>query len=689
MVRENIQLTRRGVVNEALIRRFLAKVWGAQPVQGFGYITWKKDGWRTLAVDLREGRTLDRISELIEELKIPNHGRDLYFTPCLFSSDEGRREEYVLPSKWLYADLDEVDPRELNDITGIGENVIRPSLAWETSRKRFQCLWLLDGKPLKTDSMLKLNQHLTYKVGADRGGWHASKVLRIPGSVSTKYEKPFNVRIIRPSSSVDKRKCTARALWKQVKDAPVGPQAGGVGGDNGAIPSDLDLASVKVSLKDERISSSIRRVLKGKPQPHDDRSSVLWKLYKKMHKAGFSSEEILVLVRKTAWNKYKGQRRELTQLWKEINKAGAHVEKPSSVSSSKVNGAEPTSKSNSRLKPTSFREFVTADLPTPTWLVEGIWSDKAHGLVAGEAKAYKTLCVLDLSVSVASGTKFLNHFEVPKQGPVVVIQNENSPSLIQDRVTKIARSRGLFGGPESIGRNNAVIDFTESDLPLHFLNNVELDLGDEDDLEELDNCLEELNPEMLVLDPWYLMTPGVDENSAKQVGPILNALMQLKRKHDCGILMVHHYNKPTETNSQFAKGYRISGSSVFYRWVESALYVEKGDEPMTAKITPEHREFPAQGSIHAEFELGDFNDHSRESYSVFVEWKKEEGKVIRQELLKLVKAEPGITVPQVAETLAIRPDRVRRLVERGPYKTRTLKGTGQGRPPKGLYLRSQ
>ena len=656
-----------GDVNEKLIRRFLAKVWDCQPLEGFGYITWKDEGWHTLAVQ----------SMSVDEFEIPNDGLDLYFTPCLFNSDEGRREEYVLPSQWCYADLDEVDPRELGELT--------PTISWETSPSRFQCLWLLD-KPVKVDSHLKLNQHLTYKVGADKGGWHASKVLRIPGSVSTKYERPFSVRLLRasrsgknPSSSVKPGPYKVKALWDQVKGVSVG-----VSEVVDVLPTP-DLTDVSISLRDKRIKGSIRRVLKSEPQPHDDRSSVLWKLYKKCFECGLTAEEILVLIRKSPWNKYKGQRRELPQLWKEINKARPRESLDEGVVGEDVPGV--VAVRNGRLVPTSFRKFVTADLPTPSWLVEGIWSDKAHGLVAGEAKAYKTLCVLDLSVSVASGTKFLNHFPVPKQGPVLVIQNENSPSLIQDRVTKIARSRGLFGGPEHISGSNAVIDFTESDLPLHFLNNVELDLADEDDLNELDECMKELEPEMLVLDPWYLMTPGVDENSAKQVGPILNALMQLKRKHDCGILMVHHYNKPTVDNSQFSKGYRISGSSVFYRWVESALYVEKGDEPMTAKITPEHREFPGQGTINAEFEIGDFSDHGRDSYFVHVEWKKEEGRVLKRELHRIVLHEPGITVPQVAEMLAIKPDRVRRLVERGPYKTKLLKGTGAGRPPKGIYLK--
>src|SRR5207245_2868924 len=58
---------------------------------------------------------------------------DWYFAPCLFTGS--RRKEHALPSRLLYADLDETDPSGLD---------LRPSIAWETSHGRYQGIWLLD-----------------------------------------------------------------------------------------------------------------------------------------------------------------------------------------------------------------------------------------------------------------------------------------------------------------------------------------------------------------------------------------------------------------------------------------------------------------------------------------------------------------------------------------------------------------
>jgi hypothetical protein len=67
-------------------------------------------------------------------------------------------------------------------------------------------------------------------------------------------------------------------------------------------------------------------------------------------------------------------------------------------------------------------------------MVEGIWSDRSHGIIAGEPKGYKSV-TLDWTwaVSVASGTEFLGHYETPVTGPVLMVQEENAPWLMQAR----------------------------------------------------------------------------------------------------------------------------------------------------------------------------------------------------------------------------------------------------------------
>jgi hypothetical protein len=86
-------------------------------------------------------------------------GKDVYFCPSIFSRPK-RQKQYALPSVWLHADLDEVVPRQTAPM---------PTISWETSPDRFQCLWQLD-KALGVKAHGQLNQKLTYFTGADKGG---------------------------------------------------------------------------------------------------------------------------------------------------------------------------------------------------------------------------------------------------------------------------------------------------------------------------------------------------------------------------------------------------------------------------------------------------------------------------------------------------------------------------------------
>lgn len=220
---------------------------------------------------------------------------------------------------------------------------------------------------------------------------------------------------------------------------------------------------------------------------------------------------------------------------------------------------------------------------------------------------------------------------------------------------------------------------------MYFVNNPELHLGDEDDLAELDNLMSEVKPKLVLFDPWYLLATGVDENSQHQVAPILEALMRLKLKHQCGTVLVHHFRKPKHDAEHEGQLERISGTSVFGRWFQSALIVQRGDEAHSARITPFHREFPPQGSIDVAFDIGSFNSLD---YEIDVVMRKEEQKSLSRVLHDLVEADPGILLPELASQLEVGKDRLRRMLDKGPYKLKAVRSGSAGRPKLGVWLRS-
>lgn len=99
-------------------------------------------------------------------------GDDQYFAPGVFMAPR-RVSQYAIPVPWLWADLDLVDPRRVGDLT--------PTIAWETSPNRYQCVWEMPYPREAATEHGGPNHRLTHYLGADPSGWDATQLLRIPG----------------------------------------------------------------------------------------------------------------------------------------------------------------------------------------------------------------------------------------------------------------------------------------------------------------------------------------------------------------------------------------------------------------------------------------------------------------------------------------------------------------------------
>lgn len=268
-------------------------------------------------------------------------------------------------------------------------------------------------------------------------------------------------------------------------------------------------------------------------------------------------------------------------------------------------------------------------------------------MVVGDPKTFKSVLSTDLAISVASGTRFLDHFPVPQQGPVILIQKENDEGEVQDRVQRIAYSKQLTATAKV--RRNVLQYNPARDLPMHLMNNEDFDLTDESDMRWLRKQVRKLNPVLLILDPFYLLAPGVNENQQSEVAPIMDRLLRLKQRSNCGTLIIHHFKKQSAENPIHGAP-RISGSGVFHRWYESALLLDRPDlaEP-EVRITPEHRSHQPQGVIWASFDLGTDEDLH---YSVDIRRPKEQAAHDYDTLRDLVENSGGkVTMAQVMKAL--------------------------------------
>lgn len=222
-------------------------------------------------------------------------------------------------------------------------------------------------------------------------------------------------------------------------------------------------------------------------------------------------------------------------------------------------------------------EVKPLDKSSGDWLVEGLWSWRAVGVVGGPPKSAKSWTAMDLALSVATGTKALGAFPVTKPGPVVFFAAEDAQPRVRERFAAIAATRNLDLG---------AIDVHLLDVPI-------LRLDDSKDQRRLVHTLRNLRPRLLVLDP-LVRLHTCEENSSTEISGLLSFLRSLEREIETSVLLVHHTRKDVSLNAQPGQGLR--GSSDIWAFGDSNLYLRKtGADRVLLSI--EHRSAPSPAPI--------------------------------------------------------------------------------------------
>jgi hypothetical protein len=205
------------------------------------------------------------------------------------------------------------------------------------------------------------------------------------------------------------------------------------------------------------------------------------------------------------------------------------------------------------------------------WLIEGLWTEEAVGIVSGQPKLGKTWLALDLALSVATGTPALGKYPVPRPGPVLLFAAEDPPAALRARLEGLSSRRNLR--IESVAVNLILA----SSLRLDTL----------DDQARLAETVARYRPRLLVLDP-FVRLHRIDENRALEVSGVLAYLRQLQRQEHLAILVVHHARKAGAEN--FQAGLSLRGSGDFYAWGDAYLYLRRRKPNLEMVI--EHRNAP-------------------------------------------------------------------------------------------------
>lgn len=229
------------------------------------------------------------------------HGYDLFFTPLRF--DERRLNHKAGPAGVLFADLDDAPTP-----------VIRPSVMWETSTGMRQAVWFLDEPEHDLERWADINQRLTYYLGADRGGWMASKLLRVPGTVNWKRRDIGGHPKFNPQAIYNLKQLDAHL---PLLDKPRGYSEEDV---PPARPSDY-LWAQKVSELWPTLSLMTRSMLMS--EKVKDRSLHIVRIAKQLKNDGVSATDTFYLLWPRPWNKWRTDREDPGMLWAQIHSARA------------------------------------------------------------------------------------------------------------------------------------------------------------------------------------------------------------------------------------------------------------------------------------------------------------------------------------------------------------------------------
>jgi hypothetical protein len=213
--------------------------------------------------------------------------------------------------------------------------------------------------------------------------------------------------------------------------------------------------------------------------------------------------------------------------------------------------------------------------PQTQWLVEGLWSDQAVGILGGEPKCCKSFLALDVAVSVASGAACLRQFPVRRTGRVLLFPAEDSLAIVRQRLEGIA-SAAQVGFPS---------------LPVEVITAPSLRLDTAVDRQRLADTVQHLQPILLILDP-LIRLHRVDENDASQIAALLSYLRELQRHFQVAVILVHHARKDSHSSRP---GQALRGSSELHGWGDSNLYMRRKGSQLT--LSTEHRAAPSQDHI--------------------------------------------------------------------------------------------
>ena len=203
-------------------------------------------------------------------------------------------------------------------------------------------------------------------------------------------------------------------------------------------------------------------------------------------------------------------------------------------------------------------EFATNPANELEEIIEGCLHEGCKMIISGSSKAGKTWSLINLAIAASNGMPWLG---MPvKQSKVLYLDFELKKFFGTDRIKRVAKA--MFKGEMPL---NPRLDY----WPLRGHRTELLDL-----LTKI--RVEKRNYELIILDPYYKLATGIDENDAKAVGEIVNLIEDFSEETGAAIVFAHHFSKGNKAETDHID--RASGSGVFARDPDAILTLTSHEE---------------------------------------------------------------------------------------------------------------
>ena len=224
--------------------------------------------------------------------------------------------------------------------------------------------------------------------------------------------------------------------------------------------------------------------------------------------------------------------------------------------------------------------------PMPKQVIEGVLHKGSKMIISGSSKAGKTLSLLHLGLAAANGSTWLGHRTATSK--VIYLDFELKKRIAARRIAEMVNANSDYDPKNQ--------NFLYCSLR-----------GQSRTLEDLVHHIEDLEnhrPDLVIVDPFYKLATGADENDAGAIGEIVNRMEKFSERLDCSFVYAHHFSKGNKSDTDHID--RASGSGVFARDPDAILTLTPHEEEDHLVLEATLRDFPTPSPQVVEFSWPNF-----------------------------------------------------------------------------------